>query len=73
MPNFIDLQAAYEKHNKLPVILILNEEIFRAMPEDELAEMKMQQEEIYKFINSFDYTRAMKAENHEIWVPGDRN
>jgi hypothetical protein len=68
-----DLQAAYEKHNKLPVILIVNEEIFTTMPDEELAEMKIQQEEIYKFINSFDYNRVMKAENHEIWVPGDRN
>ena len=67
-----DLQAAYEKHKKLPVILIVNEEIFRTVFEEEKDEMILQHEEIYKFINSFDYQRVVKAENHEIWVP-DRN
>ena len=68
-----DLKKAYERHYKLPVILIVNEEIFRTVFEEEKDEMKKQHEEIYKFINSFDYTRAVKAENHEIWVPADRN
>ena len=67
-----DLQAAYEKHKKLPVILIVNEEIFRTVYKEEKDEMIIQHEEIYKFINSFDYQRVVKAENHEIWVP-DRN
>ena len=64
-----DLQAAYEKHNKLPVILIVNEEIFRTVYKEEKDEMLLQQEEVYKFITSFDYQRVVKAENHEIWVP----
>ena len=64
-----DLQAAYEKHKKLPVILIVNEEIFRRVYEEEKDEMLLQQEEVYKFITSFDYQRVVKSENHEIWVP----
>jgi hypothetical protein len=67
-----DLQAAYQKHKKLPVILIVNEEIFRTVYEEEKDEMKLQHEEIYKFITSYNYQRVVKTENHEIWVP-DRN
>jgi len=68
-----DLQGAYERYNKLPVILIVNEEIFRTVLKEEKDEMIKQHEEIYKFINSFDYQRVVKAENHEIWIPVDRN
>jgi hypothetical protein len=64
-----DLQAAYEKDKKLPVILIVNDEIFRTLSLEEKDEMMRQHEEIYKFITSFDYQRVVKAENHEIWVP----
>ena len=69
---FPDLKEAYEKNDQLPVILMVKEEKFRTVLEDEKPEINRQRGEIYKFIETFDFIRVVKEEDYEIWVPVDR-
>ncbi len=68
-----DLKEAYEKNGQLPVILLVNEEKFRTVLEEEKPEIIKQRGEVYKFIDTFDFKQVVKEEDYEIWVPADRN
>ena len=67
-----DLKEAYERNDQLPVILMVKEEKFRTVFEDEKPEINKQRGEIYKFIETFDFIQVVKEEDYEIWVPADR-
>jgi len=66
-----DLTEAYEQNDQLPVILMVNEEKFRMVFEDEKPEISKQRGEIFKFMDTYDFIQVVKEEDHEIWVPAD--
>jgi hypothetical protein len=67
-----DLKEAYEKNGQLPVILLVKEEKFRTVYEEEKPEINRQREEMYKFIETFDFKQVVKEEDYEIWVPAGK-
>jgi len=69
---FPDLSKAYEKNGQLPVILLVKEETFRTVYEEEKPEINRQREEMYKFIDKYDLRQVVKEEDYEIWVPAGR-
>jgi hypothetical protein len=66
-----DLKEAYEKHQQLPVILMVNEDLFRNVYEEEIPEINKQRGEMHRFIDSFDYEQVVRHEKYEIWVPAE--
>ena len=66
-----DLTEAYERNDRLPVILLVKEELFRRVYEEEKPEIEKQRGEMYRFIDSYDYEQVVKQEDYEIWVPAD--
>jgi hypothetical protein len=66
-----DLREAYERNGRLPVILLVKEELFRRVYEEERPEIAKQRSEIYRFMDSYDYDPVVKKEDYEIWVPAD--
>ena len=68
-----DLTGAYERNGRLPVILLVREELFRSVYEEEKPEIERQRGEMYKFIDTFDYDMAVKEKDYEIWVPAGPN
>lgn len=67
-----DLTEAYEKNGQLPVILMVDEEKFRTVFEDEKPEISKQRGEIHKFMEPYDFVQVVKEEDYEIWVPANR-
>lgn len=68
-----DLTEAYEMNDQLPVILLVKEEKFRTVFEEEKPEINKQRGEIFKFMETYDFIQAVKEEDYEIWVPAGRN
>lgn len=68
-----DLTEAYEMNNQLPVILMVKEDKFRTVLEEEKPEINKQRSEIFKFIDTYDFIQAVKEEDYEIWVPACGN
>jgi hypothetical protein len=66
-----DLEEAYEKHRELPVILMVDEALFRNIHEEEIPVINEQRGEIRRFMDSFDYEQVVREEKYEIWVPAE--
>jgi hypothetical protein len=60
-------------NDQLPVILLVKEEKFRTVFEEEKPEINKQRGEIFKFMETYDFIQAVKEEDYEIWVPAGRN
>jgi hypothetical protein len=64
-----DLEEAYESIGRLPVVLMVDEGLFRTVYEEEKPEIKRQEEEIYQFMQNHGYSRVVEKDDYEIWVP----
>jgi hypothetical protein len=66
-----DLNTAYGIHQQLPVILMVDEALFRTVYEEEIPVIDEQRGEIHRFMDQFLYTPVISRENYEIWVPAE--